>query len=114
MEASRILTLAFSIDMTRLIGRLELADAVAEVSSLITTKVREMLLRDIRALWAAFATFSREEMGVEPEAALGAWARPVLELVQKSLEGTEPGEPDPRSDSWAGDLSEIWRAEISH
>ncbi len=114
MDAARTLVFVFSADMARTLGKLEMAYAVTEVAPVITAKVRGALLRDIQALWAAFATFSREEMGLEPEATLGAWARPVLELIQASLDGTEPGEPDPRSDSWAGYLSEIWRAENSH
>ena len=111
-DAAKFVTLLFSVDMARALGKLEMADAVAKFAPVIMVTIREALLRDIRALWGAFAAFSRKELGLEPEATLSAWARPMLELVQGALDGTEPGEPDPRTDHWAEDLAEIWSGAV--
>ena len=114
LDAAKFVTLIFSVDMARALGKLEMADAVANFAPVISAKVSEMLLRDTHALWTAFETVCREEMSLDLEVVLGAWARPLLESIQVFLKEYNPGSTDSRSTEWASCLTDLWKAEISH
>jgi hypothetical protein len=73
-------------------------------------RLEEDMRIEVVAMWEAFASFSREELGVEPKTLIKAWFEPMLaeiEAVEDTLDKTETNPQ--RLQEYASDLRQWWR-----
>ena len=65
---------------------------------------------EVVAVWEAFSSFAREEMGVEPKTLVKAWFEPMLAEIEAVEEALHTTETNPqRLQEHASDLQEVWR-----
>ena len=98
----------------------ESADALGKITSRIEEEwsgfeglvggLEEGMRIEVVAVWEAFSSFAREEMGVEPKALIKAWFEPMLAEIEAVEEALHTTETNPqRLQEHASDLQEVWR-----
>jgi len=98
----------------------ETADALGKITSCIKEewsvfeglvgRLEEDMRIEVLAMWEAFSSFSREEMGAEPKTLIRVWFEPMLaeiEAVEGTLDTTETNPQ--RLQEYASDLWQLWR-----
>ena len=98
----------------------ETTDALGKITSRIEEewsvfeglvgRLEEDMREEVLAMWEAFSSFSREELGVEPKPLIRVWFEPILaeiEAVEDAL-GTTETNPQ-RLQGYASDLRQVWR-----
>ncbi len=91
----------------------EFADALAESYGRILDQVAAELANDARVLWEAFGCFSRDELGLEAETVIGAWARPALDVLEEHRAALDAATASPTSvEETTAAFRAAWRRRI--
>ena len=79
------------------------------VFSGLVGRLEEDMRIEVVAVWEAFSSFAREEMGVEPKTLIKVWFEPILaeiEAVEDTLDRTETNPQ--RLQEYASTLRQLW------
>jgi hypothetical protein len=72
-------------------------------------RVEEDMRIEVVAVWEAFSSFAREEMGVEPKTLIKAWFGPILPEIEAVVDTLDRTETNPqRLQEYASILRQLW------